>query len=141
MNYGRKKMTWLLLLTKLKTFWSKGKYYISIALVGAAAIFIFFVLKKKDKAWEMVKKIKDNHNKELDIINNSHKEVSEKKQKEVEKFNKIIKEVEDKHKKQNDDLSTNYKKDIKRLMKKHKDDPDALSKKLAEEFGIDHKEQ
>ena len=140
MNYGRKKMTWLLLLTKLKTFWSKGKYYISIALVGAAAIFIFFVLKKKDKAWEMVKKIKDNHNKELDIINNSHKEVSEKKQKEVEKFNKIIKEVEDKHKKQNDDLSTNYKKDIKRLMKKHKDDPDALSKKLAEEFGINHEE-
>ena len=87
-------MTWLLLLTKLKTFWSKGKYYISIALVGAAAIFIFFVLKKKDKAWEMVQKIKDNHNKELDIINKSHKEVSEKKRKEVEKYHKIIKEIE-----------------------------------------------
>lgn len=132
-------MTWLSLLTKLKTFWSKGKYYISFALVGAAAIFIFFVLKKKDKAWEIVQKIKDNHDKEINIINKSHKEVSEKKQKEVEKFNKIIKEVEDKHEKQNDDLNTNYKKDIKRLMKKHKDDPDALSKKLAEEFGIDHK--
>ena len=51
-----------------------------------------------------------------------------------------IKEVEDKHEKQNDDLNTNYKKEIKRLMKKHKDDPDALSKKLAEEFGIDHKD-
>ena len=123
-------MTWLLLLTKLKTFWSKGKYYISFALVGAAAIFIFFVLKKKDKAWEIVQKIKDNHDKEINIINKSHKEVSEKKQK----------EVEDKHEKQNDDLNTNYKKDIKRLMKKHKDDPDGLSKKLAEEFGIDHKE-
>ena len=84
-------MTWLLLLTKLKTFWSKGKYYISIALVGIAAIVVFFVLKKKDKAWEMVQKIKDNHDKEINIINKSHKEVSEKKQKEVEKFNKIIK--------------------------------------------------
>ena len=133
-------MTWLLLLTKLKTFWSKGKYYISIALVGAAAIFIFFVLKKKDKAWEMVQKIKDNHNKELDIINNSHKEVSEKKQKEVEKYHKIIKEIEDKHKKQNDDLDTNYKKDVDRLMKKYENDPQALAKRLSEEFGIDHKE-
>ena len=133
-------MTWLLLLTKLKTFWSKGKYYISFALVGAAAIFIFFVLKKKDKAWEMVQKIKDNHNKELDIINKSHKEVSEKKRKEVEKYHKIIKEIEDKHKKQNDDLDTNYKKDVDRLMKKYEKDPQALAKRLSEEFGIDHKE-
>ena len=133
-------MTWLLLLTKLKTFWSKGKYYISIALVGAVAIFIFFFLKKKDKAWEMVQKIKDNHNKELDIINNSHKEVSEKKLKEVEKYHKIIKEIEDKHKKQNDDLNTNYKKDVDRLMKKYEKDPQALAKRLSEEFGIDHKE-
>ena len=133
-------MTWLLLLTKLKTFWSKGKYYISIALVGAAAIFIFFVLKKKDKAWEMVQKIKDNHNKELDIINNSHKEVSEKKRKEVEKYHKIRKEIEDKHKKQNDDLNTNYKEDVDRLMKKYENDPQALAKRLSEEFGIDHKE-
>jgi biopolymer transport protein ExbB/TolQ len=133
-------MTWLLLLTKLKTFWSKGKYYISIALVGAAAIFIFFVLKKKDKAWEMVQKIKDNHNKELDIINNSHKEVSEKKRKEVDKYHKIIKEIEDKHKKQNDDLNTNYKKDVDRLMKKYEKDPQALAKRLSEEFGINHKE-
>ena len=133
-------MTWLLLLTKLKTFWSKGKYYISFALVGAAAIFIFFVLKKKDKAWEMVQKIKDNHNKELDIINNSHKEVSEKKRKEVDKYHKIIKEIEDKHKKQNDDLNTNYKKDVDRLMKKYEKDPQALAKRLSEEFGINHKE-
>ena len=133
-------MTWLLLLKKLKTFWSKGKYYISIALVGAAAIFIFFVLKKKDKAWEMVQKIKDNHNKELDIINNSHKEVSEKKRKEVEKYHKIIKDIEDKHKKQNDDLNTNYKKDVDRLMKKYENVPQALAKRLSEEFGIDYKE-
>ena len=47
-------------LTKLKTLWSKGKYYISFALVGIAAIVVFFVLKKKDKAWDMVQKIKDN---------------------------------------------------------------------------------
>ena len=133
-------MTWLSLLTKLKTFWSKGKYYISIALVGAAAIFIFFVLKKKDKAWEMVQKIKDNHNKELDIINKSHKEVSEKKRKEVDKYHKIIKEIEEKHKKQNDDLKTNYKEDVDRLMKKYENDPQALAKRLSEEFGIDHKE-
>ena len=73
-------------LTKLKTLWSKGKYYISFALVGIAAIVVFFVLKKKDKAWDMVKKIKDNHDKELDIIKKSHQEKIDKKEKRLNWF-------------------------------------------------------
>lgn len=127
-------------LTKLKTLWSKGKYYISFALVGIAAIVVFFVLKKKDKAWDMVQKIKDNHDKELDIIKKSHQETIDKKEKEKKKYDKIITEINKKHKEKNEELDTNYKKEVKRLLKKHKDDPDALSKKLAEEFGINHKE-
>ena len=85
-------------------------------------------------------KIVDRHKKELEIIENSYQDNAKKKQEITEKYHKVIKEIEDKHKVQNDKLNTNYKKDVKRLMKKHKDDPAALSKKLAEEFGINHEE-
>ena len=134
-------MTWITILTKLKTLWSKGKYYISFALVGSVAIFVFFVLRRKDKAWEMVQKIKDNHDKEVDIINKSLKEDAEKKQKEVEKYDKIVDKIEKRYIRKKKELDSNYKEDVAKLIKKHRADPQALSKELSKEFGIRYREK
>ena len=130
-------MIWL---TKLKTLWSKGKYWISLALVGVIVLFLILVLKKKDFGWSIIQKIKDKHAKEMDIIQDSHRESSEKKEKEKKKYDKIITEINKRHKEKNEELDESHKKELKRLLKKYKNDPDALSRKLAEEFGIDHKD-
>ena len=126
-------MIWL---TKIKDLWSKGKYYISFALVGLAAVFLIFVLRKKDLGLKMIEKIKEKHSKELDIINKTHKEEVEKKEIEVDKYNKIIKKIEKSHAVKNKELNANYKKQVDKILRKYDKDPEGLSKKLSEEFGI-----
>jgi len=133
-------MTWLLLLKKLKTFWAKFKYYPIAIAIFIFAVYLIFIRKDSDRANEIVDKLVDRHKKELEIIENSYQDNAKKKQEITEKYHKVIKEIEDKHKVQNDKLNTNYKKEVMKIVKKYENDPKALTKKLSEMFGIDHKE-
>ena len=133
-------MTWLLLLKKLKTFWAKFKYYPIAIAIFIFAVYLIFIRKDSDRANEIVDKLVDRHKKELEIIENSFQDNAKKKQEITEKYHKVIKEIEDKHKVQNDKLNTNYKKEVMKIVKKYENDPKALTKKLSEMFGIDHKE-
>jgi len=133
-------MTWLLILKKLKTFWAKFKYYPIAIAIFIFAVYLIFIRKDSDRANEIVDKLVDRHKKELEIIENSYQDNAKKKQEITEKYHKVIKEIEDKHKVQNDKLNTNYKKEVMKIVKKYENDPKALTKKLSEMFGIDHKE-
>ena len=75
-------MTWINIVKKLKTIWSKGKYYIISALTGFIAFFIIFCLKKKGDPWKAFDDTQQRHDKEIDVINKQHSDESEKKEKE-----------------------------------------------------------
>ena len=131
-------MTWINIVKKMKTIWSKGKYYIISVLTGFIAFFIIFCLKKKGDPWKAFDETQQRHDKELDVINKQHSEESEKKEKEIQIFQKAVKEIEVKHEQENKKLAANYKREVKKIVKEYKDRPEDLTKKLSDVFGIEN---
>ena len=131
-------MTWINIVKKLKTFWSKGKYYIVSIVTGVIAFIIIFCLKKKGDPWKAFDDTQQRHDKELEVIEKTHLEESEKKENEIKTYHKVVETIEKEHKDQNKQLKSQYKKEVKKIVKKYKDEPDELTKKLSEEFGINY---
>ena len=132
-------MTWQKIIKKLKTIWSKGKFYISASVGLAIALCLVLVFKRRGgERWKTFDKAEERHKKELEIIEKSHQEHLEKKQQELKAYHKAIEAIEEEHRKKNKKLSKKYKKEVKKIVKKYKNNPNDLTKKLSEEFGIEY---
>jgi uncharacterized protein YlxW (UPF0749 family) len=134
-------MIWANILKKLKTIWTKGKYYIVTGFATVLAFAIIFLLKKKGDPWKVFDETQDRHDKELGVINKNHQKSVEEHNQELETYHKAIESIEKTNKQENKKLNSKYKKEVKKIVKKYKNKPDDLSKKLFEEFGIKHEPQ
>ena len=131
-------MTWINIVKKIKTIWSKGKYYIGAGIGVVLAIILIVLSRKKGEPWKVFDDTQRKHEKELNIIEESHKIELEKKEKEIKLYHDTVENIEKKHKEQNKQLKAKYKKEVKKIVKKYKEKPDELAKKLSEEFGINY---
>jgi len=131
-------MTWINIIKKLKTLWSKGKYYIMSFLATVLAFIIVFFFKKKGDPWKAFLNTQQRHDQEIEVIEKTHQEESEKKEKEIKTYHKVVEKIEKEHKEKNKQLNSQFKKEVKKIVKKYKDDPDELTKKLSKEFGINY---
>ncbi len=115
----------------LKNYW-----YIPVILIGIIVMLVITGGKSSGGLFEILKKSSESHKKEVDIINKVHAEETQKKEENLKVFHETVKSVEEKYKVDKKKLSRKKKKEIKKTIEKHKEDPDALAADLADLMGF-----
>ena len=133
-------MTWLVIKTFLKKawVWLKHNWQVPAVLVYTLVLWIFF--RRKDKALEVLEIRSESYKKQIDAINEIHKEEIEKKSKILERYGIILKELEEQYEKDSLELDAKKKKEVKDLVEKYNEQPDELAKLLAEKYGLEYVE-
>jgi hypothetical protein len=133
-------MTWLVAKKALKKawVWLKHNWYVPAVLVYTVVLWIFF--RRKDKAFDVLNIRSESYKKQIDAINEIHKEEVEKRDKILEKYGIILKDLEEQYKKDSLELDMKKKKEVKDLVEKYNEQPDELAKLLAEKYGLEYVE-
>lgn len=131
---------WLAIKAFLKKtwVWLKHNWYVPAVLIYTLVLWVFF--RKKDKALEVLEIRSESYKKQIDAINEIHREEVEKKDKILEKYGNILKELEEQYEKDNLELNEEKKKEIKNLVKEYNEKPDELARLLAEKYGLEYVE-
>ncbi len=126
--------------TTLKKMWAwlKHNWYVPVVIVYTLVLWLLF--RKKDKAFEVLEIRSESYKKQIDAINEIHKEEIEKKDKILEKYGKILKDLEEQYEKDSLELDEQKKKEIKSLVENYNEKPDELAKLLAEKYGLEYVE-
>ena len=133
-------MTWLVTKKTLKKawVWLKHNWYVPAVLIYTVVLWIFF--RRKDKAHDVLKVRSESYKKQIDAINEIHKEEVEKRDKILEKYGIILKDLEEQYEKDSLELDEKKKKEVKDLVEKYNEQPDELAKLLAEKYGLEYVE-
>jgi hypothetical protein len=133
-------MTWLVAKKALKKawVWLKHNWYVPAVLIYTVVLWIFF--RRKDKAHDVLKVRSESYKKQIDAINEIHKEEVEKRDKILEKYGIILKDLEEQYEKDSLELDEKKKKEVKDLVEKYNEQPDELAKLLAEKYGLEYVE-
>ena len=129
-------MTFLTIKTFLKKMWAWTKHYWYVPAVIIYTLLLWVVFKNKDKALDILKIREESLKNQMDVINDSHEEEIEKRNKVLEEYNKVLEEIEKEYEEGRDQLNEKKKEEIKKIIEKHIEDPEAIAKEMAEKFGF-----
>jgi hypothetical protein len=116
--------------------WIKAYWYIP-AIIFAIGISIIFLRKSPKSLIDILSKRREIYGKEVEAINKIHKEEIEDRDKAIKTYHKTIKAIEEKHSKDTKVLDEKKKKEILKIVKETHNNPDLLSKKLADQMGFE----
>jgi len=133
-------MSFLTLKTTLKKIWVwlKHNWYVPAVIAYTLVLWMFF--RRKDKALDVLQIRSESYKKQIDAINEIHKEEIEKKNKILERYGIVLEELEKQYEKDNLELDAKKKKEVKELVEKYNEQPDELAKLLAEKYGLEYVE-
>ena len=77
---------------------------------------------------------------QIEILNESHEREIQKRDEVLKRYEKTIKQLEEERKRKNEELTSKEKKRVKELAEKHKDDPEAFAREIADKFGFEYME-
>jgi len=126
-----------MILPWLKKAWQLLKLYWKIPVTIIITIIVWRFL--NPEAADLSKILEDNrkkHQEELDRIRASYQNQLDISRENNEKLKKILDEIEKKYNEKQEKLEESKKKTIANLVKKYKDNPEELSKKLSEATGL-----
>ena len=129
-------LTWFAIKAALKKTWVWTKHYWYVPAVITYTLILWFVFKNKNKASDILKIREESLKEEIDVINNSHAEEIERRNKALEEYNKVLEELEKEYAEGRKELTEQKKKDIKRIIEKYYEDPEAIAKEMAEKFNF-----
>ena len=89
-----------------------------------------------DGILKMFEIAKTNYQKEIDVLNRTHEEELRKREELITKYEEALKKIEEEYKLKLGQLTTAEKAEVKKIVEEHKDDPEGLTKKLSDTFGI-----
>ena len=129
-------LTWIALKTRLKRVWSwcKKNWKFFVGLITATLIFV--LTRKSVNLSKILSRVREDHEKEIDIIDKSHDLEISKREAAQKRYFEIIEELEVKYRESEKELDKKKQKEIKRLLDEYNDDPDELTKKIAELTGF-----
>ena len=130
-------ITWLAVQTFLKKAWAWCKKYWQILVGAAIPVVIWLLTRKSDSLNEVFEKTKEAHKKELEVIEESHRIEIEKRDTAVRRYKETMSQVEDMYKSNSKELTRSKKKAVEKAIKENTEDPEAITKKLAELTGFD----
>jgi hypothetical protein len=130
-------ITWLAVQTFFKKAWAWCKKYWQI-LVGAAIPIVVWILTQKSGDLEKIlEKSKESHQKELEAIEKSHQLELDKRDAALKRYQATMAQVEDMYRSSSKELTKTKRKAVVKVIKENKEDPDAITRKLAELTGFD----
>lgn len=121
----------------LKKTWSFIKNYWYIPLVVIVSSIGYLLTKgRKIPTDEILKASKKTHEKEKAAIKQAAEQKVKAKQKVEQEYNDAVKAISTIHENQNKTLENKKKKEIKKIVKKHYNEPDKISKEISDLFGV-----
>jgi len=126
---------------EVKRKWTESKYFIAVVFVFlTVAIFLLTTSDGQKRLRQIIRSLQKRREDELYEIQEKQNQ-KEKEKKDLEKkHEKILEEIGKEYKIGKENAKKEYDKKVKKILKQTKKDPSQLSKRLADEFGLDYKE-
>lgn len=119
--------------------WIKSYWYVPLGFVIFGVL--WYLTKSSDLSpWEMLQKARDNHRQQVEDIEKINKEKDEKIAAEEKKLKAQLEVIEKKANEEMKNLDDDKKTRVEQLLKKNKDNPAALAKRLSELTGLSFNE-
>ena len=122
-----------------KKLWSWIKHYWYFPIIIGLLIFAYISgSSAKEKLFKILTDQKENHKKEIELINNTNVEKEEIKKEIIEKHKEEIERIEEEHGVQIQDLEEEKQEELLSTIEEKKDKPDDLAKDIAALLGAKH---
>jgi len=132
-------LTWIAVKTFFKKAWAWIKEYWKIpALLAYTLLMWVFFRSNSQAAQDILNTAKESHKKQVDVLNTVHKEEIEKRNKALERYNEIVKNLESEFAENEEALSEEEKREIKKIVEEHGDNTKDLAKMISERFGLQY---
>lgn len=130
-------MTWLTFVLHSKKVWVWCKHHWKILALALWTLIVFAIARKNVKAYKKVLDTTiENYKKEVEVLENTHKEEIRKRDEAIKRHNDDIKRLEDEYVGDKEELSIEKRSRYLELVKMYDSDPDSINKILEEEFGF-----
>ena len=134
-------MTWLTFVLYSKKIWVWCKHHWKILALALWTLIVFLVARKNVRAYKKVLDATiENYKKEVEVLENSHKEEIRKRDEAIKKHNEDIKRLEEKYAGDKEELDVKKRSRYLELVKMYDTDPENINKILQEEFGFKYEE-
>ena len=134
-------MTWLTLVLYSKKIWVWCKHHWKILALALWTLVVFLIARKNVRAYKKVLDTTiENYKKEVEVLENSHKEEIRKRDEAIKKHNDDIKKLEEKYAGDKEELDVEKRSRYLELVKMYDTDPESINKILEEEFGFKYEE-
>tara|TARA_R100000152_G_C6705189_1_gene133917 strand:+ start:97 stop:510 length:414 start_codon:yes stop_codon:yes gene_type:complete len=129
-------ITWMATKLFLKKAWAWLKRYWFAPFIVVYTLVLWFVFDKKNAAYEILKVRNENYEKEISILNESHRKEIEKRDKILQEYTSIVDEIEKKYREDSRTLTDKKKKEIKKIVESNINNPEEIAKRIGEEYGF-----
>lgn len=119
--------------------WIKNYWYLPVMVVVAAVAWCFG-RRNTEGILKMFATSKESYQKEIEVLKKTHEEEIKKREELVLHHNETLKKIEEEYKIKISELNSAERREIKKIVDKHKDDPEGLAKRVGDVFGIEHVE-
>lgn len=119
-----------------KKAWIWTKSHGDIILVAAVAIIVSILTRKGVNLGDVIKSKKENYQAQIDAIENAHKEEIAHRDAALLRYQKAVEDIEKKHAEAQTKLDEKKKKKIKEAIEANADDPDEITRRIAEITGF-----
>ena len=134
-------MSWLTLVLYSKKIWVWCKHHWKILALALWTLVVFLIARKNVRAYKKVLGTTiENYKKEVEVLENSHKEEVRKRDEAVKKHNDDIKKLEEKYAGDKEELSVERRSRYLELVKMYDSDPNSINEILQKEFGFKYEE-
>lgn len=130
-------MSWLAIKLSIKQAWSFLKEHWQIPFMLVWTIVTVVLARRNSEALKDVIDAKQqSHKKEVETLKRLHKDEVLKLKNLQQEYVKTIQQLEQKFKEQDQELSEKHTEDVKEIVIKSKGNPEAIKRKIEDEFGI-----
>jgi len=119
--------------------WIKNYWYYPVMVVVAIVAWCFG-RRDSEGILKMFEASKESYQKEIEVLKKTHEEEINKRNLLVALHNETLKRLEEEYKIKINELSVAEKREIKKIVETHKDDPEGLARRVGDVFGIEHVE-
>ena len=129
-------ITWL----SIKTFFRRAvawcKKYWQFFVGAMIPVVIWLLTRDSTKLDDVLQRVRKDHQNEIDVINKSHDAELLARAQAEKVYLETVSKIEDKSRKDSQELSLKKKKEIKQIVNEHVDNPDEITRRLADELGL-----
>ena len=134
-------MTWLTIVLHSKKIWLWCKHHWKILALALWTLVVFLIARKNVRAYKKVLDTTiENYKKEVEVLENSHKEEIRKRDEAIKKHNDDIKKLEEKYAGDKEELDVEKRSRYLELIKMYDSDPNSINEILQKEFGFKYEE-